>query len=59
MKLWRKQAAEHNAEAEKKHQGRKNKSAGLVFPKYMSMSDLLKGLFMGVGLLTILEKTTA
>lgn len=50
MKLWRKMAQEYNADAGKKHQGRKNKPDRFELPKHVLASDLLKAMFVRVGL---------
>lgn len=50
MKLWRKQAEQHNLDAGKKHQGRKLKTLEFKWPKHVLMSDLLKALYARVGM---------
>ena len=50
MKKWRNDAEQHNAEAGKKHQGRKNKPIAFQFPKHVSMSTLLQKMFLKTGL---------
>lgn len=50
MKKWRKDAEKHNAEAGRKHQGRKHKPLNFTLPKYVSMTKLLRGMFQRSGL---------
>lgn len=50
MKAWRKPAEKINEEEGKKHQGRANKEYKFQLPKYVVMSDLIKGMFSRVGL---------
>ena len=50
MKLWRKQAEQHNLYAGKKHQGRKLKALPINWPKHVLMSSLLKALYARVGM---------
>lgn len=50
MKLWRKEAQEHNEDEGKKHQGRKFKSAKINWPKHVLMSSLLKAIYARVGM---------